>query len=69
MPSGWTTNATLSHLDPRVGLTNIKEIKATPTLIVGVDRHPFVTILFIEGLNPITGILFAGVWHLLQLPT
>ena len=42
MLNGWETSTMLSHLVRGVKLTIMRRIKATPTLIIGVDRGPFV---------------------------
>ena len=43
MSIGWAVETTLNHLAQGTELTEMRGIKANPTLIIGVDRGPFVT--------------------------
>ena len=43
-PSGWTTNAMLSYLNQGINWIDVVKIKGTLTLIIGVDRGPFVSL-------------------------
>ena len=44
MSIGWAVKTTLNHLAQGTELTEMKRIKVNPTLILGVDRGPFVYI-------------------------
>ena len=44
MSIGWAVKTTLNRLAQGTELTEMRRIKVNPTLIIGVDRGPFVTI-------------------------